>query len=113
TDSLVYIVTEEAISLKDYLHQTLQQNPLRESWLCWGLYQIVTGLQFLNESAKSVYNNLKLSSIFVNNAGDWKIFRLENCRTYDEIITQENFVNSRDKYSLPDDRMDNFKKRPW
>ncbi|KTW26730.1 hypothetical protein T552_02735 [Pneumocystis carinii B80] len=42
-----------------------------------GLYQISMALEFIHSSAISVHGNIRISSIYVNENGEWKIFGLE------------------------------------
>ena len=50
---------------------------LRDLYLSWGIYQVLRGVAFLNIDAKLRHNNLHGNAIFVNTAGDWKLFGFE------------------------------------
>ncbi|EMR09137.1 hypothetical protein PNEG_02480 [Pneumocystis murina B123] len=67
----ITIVTERVIPLN------LNRNKIDKETSILGLYQISTALQFIHENALSVHGNVRISSIFVNESGEWKIFGLE------------------------------------
>lgn len=45
--------------------------------VAWGLHQIVNGLSFMVNQCKLIHNNVCLSSVFVDQAGEWKLAGLE------------------------------------
>ena len=49
----------------------------RDLYLSWGIYQVLRGVAFLNVDAKLRHNNLHGNAIYVNGAGDWKLFGFE------------------------------------
>ena len=49
----------------------------RDLYLSWGIYQVLRGVAFLNVDAKLRHNNLHGNAIYVNAAGDWKLFGFE------------------------------------
>ena len=55
-------------------------NPFSEETdmaVAWGLHQIVNGLSFMVNQCKLIHNNVCLSSVFVDQAGEWKLAGLE------------------------------------
>ncbi|CCJ30937.1 unnamed protein product [Pneumocystis jirovecii] len=57
------------------LIRDIKRKIISEEVLVWGLYQIA--INFINENAQSIHGNLRLSSVFVNESGEWKVFGLE------------------------------------
>ena len=58
----------------------LDLNPFSEETdmaVAWGLHQIVNGLSFMVNQCKLIHNNVCLSSVFVDQAGEWKLAGLE------------------------------------
>merc|ERR1712130_766141 len=45
--------------------------------VAWGLHQIVAGLSFLINNCSLIHNNVCLSSVYVDRAGEWKLAGLE------------------------------------
>lgn len=77
----VSLATERVVPLSSHLHEldTLGlRGPVRDKYVAWGVYQVLRGLAFLNVDAKIRHNAIHMDAIFVNEAGDFKIFALEN-----------------------------------
>jgi len=70
TDKGVYVVTEPVTPLEVHLKLTESTNEVETSW---GLHQIVKGLSFLLNNVNLIHNNVCMSSMFVDNAGEWKL----------------------------------------
>ncbi|GFT43560.1 n-terminal kinase-like protein [Nephila pilipes] len=77
TDKLVYLVVEPVEPLVLFLAETSYTSNQKLLALSWGLHQIASGLGFLNKDCQLSHNNICMSSIFVNRAGEWQIFGLE------------------------------------
>lgn len=69
TENVIYVVTEDVTPLSTFLN-TKSPN---EQTISWGLYQMVKGLSFLHNDCKLKHNNVNLSCVFVNKAGEWKL----------------------------------------
>ena len=83
---MIFVATERVTPLSwDTKRGVLNTDILR-----WGLYTVCVSttsapactddqrtVKFLNESATSVHGNLRLSSIFTSEAGEWKVSGLE------------------------------------
>ena len=84
---MIFVATERVTPLSwDTKRGVLNSDVLR-----WGLYTVCVRLplkeeladviqrtvKFINESAASVHGNLRLSSIFTSESGEWKISGLE------------------------------------
>ncbi|XP_078001167.1 N-terminal kinase-like protein [Glandiceps talaboti] len=75
TENLLYIVTEKVEPLESYLKtHSVKTNELSISW---GLHQIVKGLSFLVNDCQLIHNNVNMSSIYVDKAGEWKLFGVD------------------------------------
>ena len=59
----------------------------RDLYLSWGIYQVLRGVAFLNVDAKLRHNNLHGNAIYVNAAGDWKLFGFEIMDSVGKNIT--------------------------
>ncbi|KAG4305079.1 hypothetical protein PORY_001249 [Pneumocystis oryctolagi] len=71
--SSITIVTERVTPLT----WNIKKKTINEEILLWGLYQISVAINFIHENALSIHGNLRLSSIFVSESGEWKVFGLE------------------------------------
>lgn len=72
TDGYIYIATERISPLS----HTLSKEPNREV-LCWGLYSVAATLAFINTEATSTHGNIRSTSIFTTESGEWKVAGLE------------------------------------
>ncbi|GIY91030.1 n-terminal kinase-like protein, partial [Caerostris extrusa] len=77
TDKLVYLVVEPVEPLDLFLSKKSYNSNQKLLALSWGLHQIASGLGFLNKDCQLSHNNICLSSIFVDRAGEWRLFGLE------------------------------------
>ena len=76
-DKAVFIATERVQPLYNYLRESKESDSQKQNEIAWGLYQIATALNFLNNDCKIVHNNVCMSSIVVNRAGEWKLTGFE------------------------------------
>ncbi|GBM05859.1 N-terminal kinase-like protein [Araneus ventricosus] len=77
TDKLVYLVVEPVEPLEIFLSKNSYDANQKLLALSWGLHQTASGLGFLNKDCQLSHNNICLSSIFVDRAGEWRLFGLE------------------------------------
>jgi SCY1-like protein 1 len=73
TDQLIYIATERITPLNWHTRRKV----LSEESLKWGLHNVAKTLKFVNDEAASVHGNIRASSIFTTEAGEWKIGGLD------------------------------------
>ncbi|KAG8528037.1 uncharacterized protein KY384_006953 [Bacidia gigantensis] len=73
TDAYIYVATERVVPLT----WPVRRKNLSEETLKWGLYTIANTLAFVNDEASSVHGNIRLSSIFTSESGEWRIGGLE------------------------------------
>ncbi|WAQ86687.1 hypothetical protein PtA15_7A415 [Puccinia triticina] len=77
TDSAVYIITEKVSSLSAKLDQLKMTSQTEVEWKIWGLSRIVSALKFLNGPGTSTHGNLRLTSVFITQSGEWKLSGFE------------------------------------
>ncbi|OZJ02856.1 hypothetical protein BZG36_03217 [Bifiguratus adelaidae] len=71
-DQNIYIVTERVEPLENQLKQDANKD-----LTIWGLYKVANAIKFLNDDCGAVHGNVKMSSIFTDQAGEWKLGGLE------------------------------------
>ncbi|XP_067939305.1 N-terminal kinase-like protein [Watersipora subatra] len=77
SDKVLYVVTEPVMLLTTYLNQHESEGSRNEFAISWGIFQVTKGLSFLNNDCGLVHNNMCLTSVFVNKAGEWLLGGLE------------------------------------
>jgi SCY1-like protein 1 len=74
--------------------------------LKWGLHNVAKTLKFINDEASSIHGNLRASSIFTSESGEWKVGGLEILSSVKEddaiIFTQGSLVPDIGRYSPPE-----------
>lgn len=109
TDKSVQIVTERVQPLLSYLSESLDNQSQKEVEISWGLHQIATALGFLNTDCKQVHNNVCMSSIMVNRAGDWKLASFEYTHPIEDQKGPAKVLTSLNGYDAPENvPMNNF-----
>ncbi|KAF8476197.1 armadillo-type protein [Kalaharituber pfeilii] len=73
TDSYIYIATERVTPLS----WNVKRKALNSETIKWGLYTVAKTMKFINEEASSVHGNLRVSSIFMVESGEWKLAGFE------------------------------------
>ncbi|CAK8682654.1 unnamed protein product [Clavelina lepadiformis] len=73
TDKCIYMVTERVLPLSRHLKENESNPKMIELGVAWGLHQIVKGLSFLLNTVNLIHNNVCMSSMFVDAAGEWKL----------------------------------------
>ncbi|XP_054706089.1 N-terminal kinase-like protein [Uloborus diversus] len=77
TDKFIYLVVEPVEPLEVHLSKTTSTSEQKQFAISWGLHQIATGISFLNKDCQLCHHNICLGSIFVDRAGEWRLFGLE------------------------------------
>ena len=96
------MVTEHVEPLHNHLeNMTKLSSQQKEFAISWGILAVSKGLCFLNNDCSLVHANLSLSSIFVNNAADWKISNFEYLSHVDDSLPHKNYYNHK-KYTPPE-----------
>ncbi|TRY80821.1 hypothetical protein TCAL_07494, partial [Tigriopus californicus] len=101
----VSLATESVTVLSAHLNdldlQGVRGTP-RNHYLAWGLYQVLRGVQFLTQDAHLRHNGLFGDAIYVNDAGDWKLFALDRVQpTSESALPAARFPNLA-KYDSPE-----------
>lgn len=73
TDTYIYIATERI----EPLGWKTRRKALAEGSITWGLHNIAKTVRFINEEASSVHGNVRVSSVFTTESGEWKLAGLE------------------------------------
>ncbi|KAK0568925.1 Nuclear aminoacylation-dependent tRNA export pathway component [Tilletia horrida] len=75
TPTAVYIAVEPVRPLRSVLDSLngSTQGQMRVEWITWGLSKLSTALKFINVDAQSAHGNIRIDSIFVTPAGEWRI----------------------------------------
>ncbi|CAG8513841.1 12769_t:CDS:10 [Ambispora leptoticha] len=101
TESYIYIVTDYVVPLKSQ-SSSLSDDNLK----LWGLYKVANALKFLNNDCSIVHGNVRISSIFTNKAGEWKLGGFElmsSSKEEDPIIyTSGGYLPDSSRYSSPE-----------
>ncbi|KAH0613292.1 uncharacterized protein H6S33_009672 [Morchella sextelata] len=69
TDTYIYIATERVTPLSWHV----KRDSLNTETIKWGLYSTAITLKFINEDAASIHGNVRVSSIFTTESGEWKL----------------------------------------
>lgn len=79
---------------------------MSEEILKWGLHSVAKTLKFINDEAASVHGNIRASSIYTSESGEWKIAGLEILSSMKEddavIFTQGSLVPDIGRYTPPE-----------
>ncbi|EMC97562.1 hypothetical protein BAUCODRAFT_33274 [Baudoinia panamericana UAMH 10762] len=102
TDQLIYIATERVTPLP----WSTKRKALSEESLKWGLHNVAKTLKFINDEASSVHGNLRASSIYTSESGEWKLGGLDvlsSLKEDDAIISSHgSLVPDIGRYSPPE-----------
>eukprot|EP00090_Calanus_glacialis_P001999 TRINITY_DN11500_c0_g1_i1.p1 TRINITY_DN11500_c0_g1~~TRINITY_DN11500_c0_g1_i1.p1 ORF type:complete len:779 (-),score=257.03 TRINITY_DN11500_c0_g1_i1:196-2532(-) len=101
TEKVVLLATEPVSPLAEHLELLVDRGPKRDNYLAWGIFQVCRALSFLNNDAKLKHNNIHSASVFVTDAGDWKLAGLESVCPSDAEPPLQILPNC-EKYSPPE-----------
>ena len=73
TDTYIYLATERVTPLE----WSARRKALSEETCKWGLYMIANTVAFINDEAASVHGNVRLSSVYMSESGEWRLSGLE------------------------------------
>ncbi|CAO3664461.1 unnamed protein product [Umbelopsis vinacea] len=106
-EQAIMIVTDAVEPLSDQLKQNPDQN-----LILWGLYKIANAIKFINNDCGMVHGNVRVSSIFTNKAGEWKLGGFELLDSMKEespmMLTFGGVVPDANRYASPE-----VKKSGW
>ena len=92
TDAYIYVATERVIPLE----WPARRKTLSVETCKWGLFTIANTLAFVNDEASSVHGNIRLSSIFCSQSGEWRLGGFEilsSMRDEDAVIYKHGVLN--------------------
>ncbi|KAI9851496.1 MAG: hypothetical protein M1838_003571 [Thelocarpon superellum] len=69
TETYIYMATERVTPLAWHV----RRQSLSTETTKWGLYNIARTIKFINDEASSVHGNLRTSSIFTSESGEWRL----------------------------------------
>ncbi|KAK5171363.1 Nuclear aminoacylation-dependent tRNA export pathway component [Saxophila tyrrhenica] len=102
TDTIIYIATERITPL----NWSTRRKALSEQSLLWGLYNVAKTLKFVNSEASSIHGNVRASSIFTSESGEWKVGGLEILSSMKEddavMFSQGSLVPDIGRYTPPE-----------
>ncbi|EGX44734.1 hypothetical protein AOL_s00188g72 [Orbilia oligospora ATCC 24927] len=102
TDTNIYIATERVVPLGWHV----KRNALNTETIKWGLYTISTTMRFVNEDASSIHGNLRVSSIYTTESGEWKLAGFEVLSSLKEedpaIYTYGGLLPDSTRYAAPE-----------
>ncbi|BFZ59858.1 Nuclear aminoacylation-dependent tRNA export pathway component [Saitoella coloradoensis] len=102
-DGVVYIATERVQPLSwDTKRHVLDTESMR-----WGVYSVTSTMKFINEDANCVHGNVRLSSIFTTESGEWRVGGFEVLTAVTEgesgmIYTYGGLAPSASRYAPPE-----------
>ncbi|KAK0534147.1 Nuclear aminoacylation-dependent tRNA export pathway component [Tilletia horrida] len=73
TPTAVYIAVEPVRPLRSVLESMVGKDDMRAEWVTWGLSKLATAVKFINVDAQSAHGNIRIDSIFVTPAGEWRL----------------------------------------
>ena len=69
TETYIYVATERITPLS----WSVRRKSLSQETSKWGLHTIANTLSFINDEAASIHGNVRLSSIFMSQSGEWRL----------------------------------------
>ncbi|KAF2153052.1 protein kinase [Myriangium duriaei CBS 260.36] len=102
TDTYIYVATERI----EPLGWKTRRKALAEGSITWGLHNLAKTLRFINDEAASVHGNVRVSSVFTTESGEWKLAGLEALSSMKEddaiIYTYGSVVPDSGRYAPPE-----------
>ncbi|KAI9776444.1 MAG: hypothetical protein M1839_009555 [Geoglossum umbratile] len=102
TDTYIYVATERLTPLG----WNVRRKSLSPEIIKWGLCSIAKTLKFINDEASSIHGNVRVSSIFTSESGEWKLGGLESLSSMKDdeavIYTYAGLVPDSNRYAPPE-----------
>ncbi|CAD6893245.1 unnamed protein product [Tilletia controversa] len=73
TATAVYIAVEPVRPLRAVLEGMAGKDEMRSEWVTWGLSKLAIAVKFINVDAQSAHGNIRVDSVFVTPAGEWRL----------------------------------------
>ncbi|KAA6410234.1 MAG: SCY1 kinase [Lasallia pustulata] len=102
TETYIYIATERVTPLGWHV----RRKSLSVETSKWGLYTIANTLKFINDEAASVHGNVRVSSIFTSESGEWRLGGFDVLSSMEEedgiIYSYGSLVPDSGRYAAPE-----------
>ncbi len=110
SDAAVMLATERVEPMVSHIRRITDEDDgddaltprQRALYLSWGIFQVMRGVGFMSADARLKHNNLHGDAIFVNAAGDWKLFGFECVTTADSEEFPGPCSPALQKYAAPE-----------
>ncbi|KAL9941029.1 hypothetical protein V8E36_000517 [Tilletia maclaganii] len=73
TPTAIYVAVEPVRPLRSLLDELAGKEDIRSEWVTWGLSKLTTAVKFINVDAQSAHGNIRVDSVFVTPAGEWRL----------------------------------------
>lgn len=101
-DKVIYLVTEYVEPLETRITSSSFSNRKGLLSSAWGIYQLARALSFLNNDCGFTHHSVCLSSVFVNQAGEWKLGGVEYVTNASSESQPIKIIPLLDKYDPPE-----------
>lgn len=102
TDTNIYVVSEKVVPVSWHI----KRKSLSEETMKWGVYTVSSTLRFINHDASSVHGNVRVSSVYTSESGEWKLGGFEVLSSMNEedaiIYTCGSLLPDSHRYSPPE-----------
>ncbi|KAI9814953.1 MAG: hypothetical protein M1832_005592 [Thelocarpon impressellum] len=102
TEAYIYIAAERITPLAWHI----RRKSMSTETIKWGLFSVANTLKFINDEASSVHGNVRVSSIFTSESGEWKLagFDVLSSMKDDEavIYTYGSLLRDSGRYAPPE-----------
>ena len=69
TETYIYVATEKLIPLE----WPVRRKSISVETAKWGLFTVANAVSFINDEATSIHGNIRLSSIYTSQSGEWRL----------------------------------------
>lgn len=102
TDTYIYVATERVTPLE----WPARRRSLSVETSKWGLFTIANTLSFINDEASSIHGNVRLSSVYASQSGEWRLggFEVLSSMKDDDAIIYKygSFIPESGRYAPPE-----------
>ncbi|KAL6714981.1 Nuclear aminoacylation-dependent tRNA export pathway component [Lecanora helva] len=102
TETYIYVATERVSPLE----WPVRRKSLSPETCKWGLFTIANTLSFINDEASSVHGNIRLSSVYTSQSGEWRLggFEILSSMKDDDAVIYRygSFVLESNRYAPPE-----------
>ncbi len=102
TETYIYVATERVTPLE----WPARRKSLSIETSKWGLFTIVNTLAFVNDEASSIHGNIRLSSVYTSQSGEWRLggFEVLSSMKDDDAVVYRygSFLPEANRYVAPE-----------